>query len=107
MEQTSAKTFTNRLFYAILLWQCNKNLKKVRTLFLYIKRKTGLSVINVFCFETRKGKGGRRPMKKKELPKNIAVRKRIRTIFFFAAPYCPFAFLRLSPPRWPGLQGLK
>jgi len=59
MEQTSAKTFTNRLFYAILLWQCNKNLKKVRTLFLYIKRKTGLSVINVFCFETRKGKGGR------------------------------------------------
>ena len=29
MEQTSAKTFTNRLFYAILLWQCNKNLKKV------------------------------------------------------------------------------
>lgn len=34
-------------------------------------------------------------MKKKELPKNIAVRKRIRTIFFFAAPYCPFAFFTL------------
>lgn len=41
MEQTSAKPFTNHLFYAILLWQCNKNLKKSKDAIFIHKAENG------------------------------------------------------------------